>query len=138
MESLEGRVIDLSVFGVLNFGDSDDDSIDKVDALFAFVFHIGAVVNILEHSEGSQVGVDQFFNERDAFLFELAKEGEEPHPLFFFNRVLKVTRVAILPEVLDEVDVVLELLFGVRVGFVFGRSAVEEIFFRDGGFVFGL
>jgi hypothetical protein len=113
MEAFDCWVIDLSVFIVLDFGNSDDDSVDQVDAFFSLVFHVGSEVNVFQDSVSCKVCVDKFFYNVDAFFFKLAKKGEELNPVFFKYRILNVAVVPILPQVFKSIDVVVDLLFGV-------------------------
>ncbi len=113
MEAFDCWIIDLSVFIVLDFGYSDDDSVDQVDAFFSLVFHVGSEVNFLEDSVSCKVCVDKFFYNVDTFFFELTKKREELNPVFFVNGILKIAVVSILPQVFKSIDMVVDLLFSV-------------------------
>ncbi len=40
MKTFDSRVVDLSLLVVLDFGDSNNDSVNQVNSLLAFVFHV--------------------------------------------------------------------------------------------------
>lgn len=40
MKTFDGRVVDLSLLVVLDFGDSYNNSVNQVNSLLAFVFHV--------------------------------------------------------------------------------------------------
>ncbi len=65
----------------LNPGHPHDDPIDQIDPFLTIAFQVVPMINLIDRLSVLQPPMNEFFDQRDTFLFELADEAEQSEPV---------------------------------------------------------